>query len=151
LFNCDVELDDLHILGIARRLAKMKDPIEPDAHQEDDVGVLQCQGASRRDRQRMVVRHHPLAHRLTQERNLRELDKGAHLVQARDQAMPLPTRTSGRSPVRSDSMPLEILRQRLIACRVQAARKSSTSFSSVFPIDATDLGFRWPAGGVYYF
>ena len=28
LLGRDVELDDLHILGIARRLAEMKDPIE---------------------------------------------------------------------------------------------------------------------------
>ena len=80
LLGRDVELDDLHVLGIARRLAEMEDPVEAGAHQEHDVGVLQCQGARRRDRQRMVVRHDTLAHRRAQERYLRALDKGAHLV-----------------------------------------------------------------------
>jgi hypothetical protein len=58
----------------------MEDPVEAGAHQEDDVGVLQGQGAGRRHRQRMVVGHHPLAHRRAQERHLRLLDKGAHLA-----------------------------------------------------------------------
>jgi hypothetical protein len=38
-------------------------------HQENDIGVLQCQGAGRH-RQQMFVRHHPLAHRRTQARTL---------------------------------------------------------------------------------
>ena len=80
LLGRDVELDDLDVLGIARRQAEMKDPVEPRAHQEDDVGVLQRQRARRRDRQRMVVRHHALAHRRAQERQLRALDEGADLV-----------------------------------------------------------------------
>ena len=58
----------------------MQDQFEARARQEDDIGVLQGQGARRRDRQRMFVRHHTLAHRRTQERDLRALDKGAHLV-----------------------------------------------------------------------
>jgi hypothetical protein len=58
----------------------MEDPVEAGAHQEDDIGVLQGQGAGRRHRQRMVVGHHPLAHRRAQERHLRLLDKGAHLA-----------------------------------------------------------------------
>jgi hypothetical protein len=58
----------------------VEDPVEPGTLQEHDVGVLQCQGARRRDRQRMVVRHHALAHRRTQERHLRALEEGAHLV-----------------------------------------------------------------------
>ena len=45
LLGRDVELDDLHVLGVARRLTEMEDPVEPGAHQEDDIGVLQCQGA----------------------------------------------------------------------------------------------------------
>jgi len=58
----------------------MEDPVEPRPHQEDDVGLLQCQGARRRDRERMVVRHDTLAHRRTQERDLSALEKGAHLI-----------------------------------------------------------------------
>jgi hypothetical protein len=64
----------------ARNTREAEDPVEAGAHQEDDIGVLQCQGARRRDRQRMVVRHHALAHPRTQERDLRALDEGAHLV-----------------------------------------------------------------------
>ena len=80
LLGRDVELDDLDVLRIARCLAEMKDPVEPRAHQKDDVGVLQRQRARRGDRQRMVVRHHALAHRRTQERHLRALDEGADFV-----------------------------------------------------------------------
>ena len=80
LLGRDVELDDLDVLRIARRLAEMEDPVEPRAHQEDDVGLLQRQRARRRDRQRMVVRHHALAHRRAQERQLRALDEGADFV-----------------------------------------------------------------------
>ena len=80
LLRRDVELDDLDVLGEARRQAEMEDPVEPRAHQEDDVGLLQRQGARRRDRQRMVVRHHALAHRRAHERDLGALDEGAHLV-----------------------------------------------------------------------
>ena len=58
----------------------MEDPVEPGAHQEHDVGVLQRQCARRRDRQRMVVGHDALAHRRTQERDLRALEEGAHLL-----------------------------------------------------------------------
>jgi hypothetical protein len=36
LLECDVELDDLHILGIARCLVEVKDPVEPCIHQEHD-------------------------------------------------------------------------------------------------------------------
>ena len=60
--------------------AEMEDPVEPRAHQEDDVGLLQRQRARRRDRQRMVVRHHALAHRRAHERDLGALDEGAHLA-----------------------------------------------------------------------
>src|SRR6266536_4330791 len=37
LLGRNVELDDLDVLRIARRLAEMKYPVEPRAHQEDDV------------------------------------------------------------------------------------------------------------------
>ena len=80
LLGRDVELDDLDVLRIARRQAEMEDPVEPRAHQEDDVGLLQRQRARRRDRQRMVVRHHALAHRRAHERQLRALDEGADFV-----------------------------------------------------------------------
>ncbi len=64
LLGRDVELDDLDVLGIARGgRPKWKIQFEPRAHQEDDVGLLQRQGARRPGRQRMVVRHHALAHR----------------------------------------------------------------------------------------
>jgi len=53
-------------------------------------------GARRRDRQRMIIGYHTLAHRRTQELDLRALEKGALVFGAR-QAMPLLTRTSGRS------------------------------------------------------
>jgi hypothetical protein len=58
----------------------MKDSVEPRTHQKHDVGILQCQGARRRDRQGVIIRHDTLAHRRTQERDLRALEKGAHLV-----------------------------------------------------------------------
>jgi len=58
----------------------MEDPVESRAHQEDDVGVLQCERTRRRNRQRMVVGNHTLAHRRTQERQLRALDEGPDLV-----------------------------------------------------------------------
>src|SRR6201982_2873066 len=40
LLGRNVELDDLDVLRIARRLAEMKDPVDPRSHQEDDVGGL---------------------------------------------------------------------------------------------------------------
>ena len=80
LLGRDVELDDLDVLRIARRLTEVKDPVQPRAHQEDNVGLLQRQRARRPGRQRMVVRHHALAHRRAHERQLRALDEGADLV-----------------------------------------------------------------------
>ena len=63
LLGRDVELHDLDVLRVARRQAEMKHPIESRAHQEDHVGLLQRQRARCACRQRMVVRHHALAHR----------------------------------------------------------------------------------------
>jgi hypothetical protein len=40
----------------------------------------QCQGARRRDRQRMLVRHHAVAPRRPQEGDLRALEEGAYLA-----------------------------------------------------------------------
>ena len=74
----------------------MQDPVEPGAHEKRDVGVLQGQGARRRDRQRMLVRYHALAHRRAQEWDLLRSIKAHTLPSVRDQAMPLPTMTSGR-------------------------------------------------------
>src|SRR5262249_9365621 len=68
LLGRNVELDDLDVFRVARRLAEMKDPVEPRAHQEDDVGVLQRERARRRDGQWMVVWHYAFAHRRAQER-----------------------------------------------------------------------------------
>ena len=47
LLGRDVELDDLDVLRIARRLTEVKDPVQPRAHQEDNVGLLQRQRACR--------------------------------------------------------------------------------------------------------
>src|SRR6516162_426979 len=80
LLGRNVELDDLYVLRIARRLAEMKDPVEPRSHQEDDVGVLERQSARRRHRKRMVVWYHALPHRRTKERQLGALDEGADFV-----------------------------------------------------------------------
>jgi hypothetical protein len=38
----------------------MEDPVEPRAHQEDDIGLLQGQAARRAERQRVVIGPHPL-------------------------------------------------------------------------------------------
>ena len=74
----DVELNDSHILVVPGRQAEMHDPVEPSAHQEHDVGLLQREAAGRADRKRVVVGHHALAHRGGKERQLRALDKGSH-------------------------------------------------------------------------
>jgi hypothetical protein len=50
--------------------------------------LLQCQGARRRDRQRMIVRHHALARRRTQERNLVRSINVRMSSSARDQTVP---------------------------------------------------------------
>ena len=76
----DVELDDAHVLGEARRQAEVHDPVEAGAQQEDDVGFLQRVAARGADRQRVVVGQHALAHGRGQERQLGALDEGAHLV-----------------------------------------------------------------------
>jgi hypothetical protein len=79
----DVELDDAHVLVEARRQTEMHDPVEPRAHQEDDVGILQRVAAGRADRQRMAVGHHALAHRRGEERHLGALDERATSSSAR--------------------------------------------------------------------
>ena len=93
----DVELDDAHVLVVARRQAEMHDPVEARAHQEHDIGLLQREAARRADRQRMVVRHHALAHRRGEERQLRRSMNARTSSSAREKAMPLPMMTSGRS------------------------------------------------------
>jgi hypothetical protein len=101
----DVELNDLHVVGVARRLAETEDPVEPGAHQEHDVGALQqCQGTRRRDRQRMVVRHQLVSHRRTRQPDLCVLDRTRTSSSARDHAMSLPTRTTGRSVAKREAI-----------------------------------------------
>ena len=120
----DVQLDDAHVLVEARRQTEMHDPVQPCAHQEDDVGILERVAAGRPDRQRMAVGHHPLAHRRGEERQLGALDEGADLVLgagvghalADDDERPL-----GR-PERVQRA-LDILRHGLRARRVRAARR----------------------------
>jgi hypothetical protein len=99
----------------------MEDPVEAGAHQEDDVGVLQGQGAGRRHRQRMVVGHHPLAHRRAQERHLRLLDKGAHLAFGVGPGHPLADQDQRPlGPLEHVERRLDILRRGLKARRVGA-------------------------------
>ena len=62
LLGRDVELNDPEVFRVARRQAEVENPVEPRTHQEDDVGLLQSKRARRRDRKRMIVRHHALAH-----------------------------------------------------------------------------------------
>jgi hypothetical protein len=65
----DVELDDLDVLGVSRRQAKMHNPIEPGGYQKHDVGV-QGQGARRETDNGWSSGTTPLTHQRTQERDL---------------------------------------------------------------------------------
>jgi len=102
--------------GIARRpelvpaKAGMEDPVEAGARQEHDVGVLQCQGARPRNGQRMVVRHHALAHRRARERNLRAFEEGAHFVLGATTPCPCRRRRAAAHPFRAGSRRLDFLR-----------------------------------------
>src|SRR5260370_16521964 len=62
--------DDLDVLRIARRLPEVKDPVQPPAHQEDDVGLLQPQRARRPALPPMVLPPPALAHPRAQEPHL---------------------------------------------------------------------------------
>jgi hypothetical protein len=77
-----------------------------------------CLGARRRDRQRMVVGHDPLAPRRTQERICERSIKTRTSSSAHDHGMPLPTRTSGRSAAEHEdiSRPLKSHRDCLVPC-----------------------------------
>jgi stress response protein YsnF len=57
-------------ISLAQAAGRSETSAEEGTRQKRDVGALQAQGARRRDRQRMVVRHHTLAHRRTQQRDL---------------------------------------------------------------------------------
>ena len=58
----------------------MHDPVQPCPHQEHEVRVLQRVGPRRRDRQRVIIGNHALAHRRGQERELRLVDELANVV-----------------------------------------------------------------------
>ncbi len=119
----DVELDHPHVLVVPRRQAEMHDPVEPRAHQEHDVGLLQRQAAGRANGQRMVVGHHALAHRRGEERQAGPLDERAHLILGVREGHALADdhqRTLRR--LQHVQRLLDILRHGLDARRIRAAR-----------------------------
>ena len=79
-FRRDIQLNDPDILGETRRLAVVHDPVQPRAHQKDDVGFLQGMAARGTDREGVIIIQHALAHGRGQERQLGAFDKGPDLV-----------------------------------------------------------------------
>ena len=80
LLRVEVDLEHANALLESGRQPEVEDPVEPGADQQDDVRVLQCEGAGRGDEVGIVVGDDALAHRRRQHGKVRALDEAAHLA-----------------------------------------------------------------------
>ena len=97
LLRMEVELDHPHVLGEARREPEVHDPVEPRPHQEHHVGFPEGEAARRPDREGVAVVITPLPiGEARKGRRVRSMNARTS-SSARDQAMPLPMMTRGRS------------------------------------------------------
>ena len=76
LGRIDVDLDDLHVRGPARRAPELDDVVEPGADVQDDVGLGEGPGAGEEEREPVVLGDGPARERRRVEGDSRRLDEG---------------------------------------------------------------------------